>query len=196
MTDAIFARIRAEAETERLPVMRERTALLLQETVEKLRPKRILEIGTCIGISGLTALSSCEGVLTTIEINTDLAERARSNFREAGVSERAEVLEGDCFECLKYMELNHYDLVILDGPKGHYSELLDVLKPMINENGVLFADDVSFHGKVNSGYTEHKHRTIVRNMEEFLKKLASDKDFNVKIYDFEDGVAVAYKEKK
>ena len=29
-----------------------------------------------------------------------------------------------------------------------------------------------------------------------LKKLASDRDFSVKIYDFEDGVAVAYKEKK
>ncbi len=196
MTEEIVARLRAEAEKERLPVMRKETALLLAETVKKLRPERILEIGTCIGISGLTALSACEGRLTTVEIDPDLAERARENFRKAGFSERAEVIEGDCAECLRYMESNRYDLIILDGPKAHYAELFGTLKPMMRDGGVLFADDVSFHGKVNSGYNEHKHRTIVRNMEEFLRKLTSDEDFRTEIFAIEDGVAVAVKEKK
>lgn len=196
MTEEIFERLREEAEREHLPVMREKTASLLKEIVGKLRPERILEIGTCIGISGLTVLSSCEGKLTTVEIDADLAERARQNFRRAGFSERAEVIEGDCTECLKYMESNRYELIVLDGPKGHYAELLEVLKPMLEEGGVLFADDVSFHGKVNSGYKEHKHRTIVRNMEEFLRKITSDEDFRTEIFAIEDGVAVAVKEKK
>ena len=194
MTEEIVARLRAEAEKERLPVMRKETALLLAETVKKLRPERILEIGTCIGISGLTALSACEGRLTTVEIDPDLAERARENFRKAGFSERAEVIEGDCAECLRYMESNRYDLIILDGPKAHYAELFGTLKPMMRDGGVLFADDVLFGGWVNGkNPVPEKRRMLAEHIREYLTAVCADEDFITSILDIGEGVAISVK---
>ena len=38
---------------------------------------------------------------------------------------------------------------------------------------------------------EHKHRTMVVNLRKFLKLLQEDKDFETKLYDVEDGIAIA-----
>ena len=78
--------IREESRLKALPVMREGTAALLASLTSARKPAQALEIGTCAGVSGLTALAAGAQKLTTVEIDSDLAERARKNFAECGKS--------------------------------------------------------------------------------------------------------------
>ena len=190
----LAAKIRSDASSAYLPVMREKTCDLLFGVAEKLRPSEILEIGTCVGVSGLTVLSACRGRLTTVEIDAERAEIAGENFAKAGFSDRVTIVNDDCFVALDYLQDNRYDLVVLDGPKGHCDELFSRLKPMLNPGGVLFVDDVDFHGLTEGkAYPDHKHRTIVNATRRFLQRISTDPDFIVERYEIEDGVIVATK---
>jgi len=55
----------------------------------------------------------------------------------------------------------------------------------------LVADDIFYHGLVKGGYPEHKHRTIVFRLREFIEKISTDKDFETTILELEDGISVS-----
>jgi predicted O-methyltransferase YrrM len=185
---------RIEARKEYIPVMRDKTALLLASLVEKYQPKNILEIGTSIGTSGILTLSRCDGFLATIDIDDSVQRIAKENFRECGFIDRCEFINGDCNEVVYMMADNKYDFIILDGPKGQYLELYEMLIPKLNSGGILFADDVLFYGLIDGeGIARHKHRTIITNLRKFKKRVETDDRIIATFYDIEDGVTVAEK---
>lgn len=186
--------LRRTAREKYIPVMREETAALLAKITAELKPESCLEIGTCLGVSGITVLSNGGKILTTMEIDGERLLEAEKNFTACGLRRRVEFIEGDCFEQLKFIEGNRYDLIIIDGPKGHYDLLYKRLFPMLSVGGALFADDIGFYGKTSGeAYPKHKHRTIVTGMREFINLISSDRNAECKIYDIEDGVAVIKK---
>ena len=68
------------------------------------------------------------------------------------------------------------------------------LKNLLNIGGCLIADNVYFHGLVKmEGKIEHKHRTIVNNLREFLFLIQNDKDLETKVLDIEDGISLSKK---
>lgn len=185
--------MREDAAARNLPVMRERTAAFLSAVVADKNPLQVLEIGTCTGVSGLTALAAGAQKLTTVELDPDRAYEARRNFAECGYGSRVTVIEGDCREIIGYLEGNAYDLVILDGPKSDLWTQFDECVKMLKKGGVVFIDDVNYHGMIAAEGTPHKQRTIIRNMREFLAKLKTDERVKTTFYDDEDGFAVAEK---
>lgn len=174
------------------PVLRDETLELLLKIAAEKRPASILEIGTNVGLTGVALLLTLKNAtLTGIEIDEDLYNAAKSNYAQFGVADRAKIFLGDASEIIPVMT-GRYDLIFLDGPKGHYYEYLPYLKAALNENGVLFADDVAFHGCVD-GVVPRKHRAIVNSIKAFLSDLKNDADFTVNVYDLEDGVCVSEK---
>jgi len=173
--------------------MREQTTRLLGDIVRKYNPREILEIGTGEGVSGITALANCTGRLTTIDIDEDAILRAKENLEKCNLRPRCEFILGDCVEVISLMD-NRYDFVILDGPKGQYAKIYELLFPMLEKGGIIFADDIKYLGLVEKdGTPAHKHRTIVNTMRRFIDTLKEDTRVSVAFYDIEDGVAVAEK---
>ncbi|MBQ3066499.1 MAG: methyltransferase, partial [Clostridia bacterium] len=79
-----------------IPVMLDDTKQLLFNTVKALQPKRILEVGTAIGYSGIVMLTASPSAhLNTIEMLETSAQMARKNFADAGVADRATIFVGD-----------------------------------------------------------------------------------------------------
>ncbi len=192
--NAFVDSLRKKAWEEYIPVMREQTARLLAECVKKNNPTQILEIGTCIGTSGIIALNNSNARLTTIEIDEEVQKKAKENFAECGLIDRVEFLLGDCNEVVFMMDGNSYDMVILDGPKSHYLELFKTLFPMVKKNGIFFVDNIHIDRFVESdGEAKKKHRTIVKGMKDFLDYLDSGIDVIVNKYDIEDGVLIIKK---
>lgn len=185
--------MREEANARNLPVMRERTAAFLSALIADKMPLQVLEIGTCTGVSGLTALAAGAQKLTTVELDSDRAEEARRNFAESGYVSNVTVIEGDCREVLRYLDGNKYDFVILDGPKSDLGEQFEECMGMLERGGIVFIDDVNYHGMIAAKGAPHKQRTIIRNMREFLDKLKTDERVKTSFYDEEDGFAVAEK---
>lgn len=174
-----------------IPVMREKTSYLLGEIISKANPKQILEIGTSLGVSGITALLNSIGRLTTIDIDECVLTAAKKSFERCNILDRCEFILGDCMEVVDMMEGNSYDFIILDGPKGQYLELYKMLFPMLCENGIIFVDDTNYFELINKdGFVERKHRTIVNAMRHFLDTINNDKRVTVTAYDIENGVTV------
>ena len=79
-------RKRAEAKEAGVPVADEETLQYLLFTVRALQPKRILEIGTAVGLSGAAMLLETSAArLTTIEVDERSYLAAKENFRFFGV---------------------------------------------------------------------------------------------------------------
>ena len=184
--------LRARARAAGNPVLRDGTFDFLVNLAEKKRPRKILEIGVNVGLTGAALLIVCpDSALTGIEISESLSAAAKENYKRFGVDSRAKIFTGDA-SAIRPVLTGKYDLIFLDGPKGHYYEYLPYLKDALNVGGVLFADDVAFHGYIK-GDAPRKHSTIKRSIENYLSAVTRDEDFLTRVYDTEDGFCVSEK---
>ena len=175
---------------EYVPIMKDESMALLSKFCAENKPKRILEIGTYIGFSASVMLSACDGSLVTLEKNAENAKLAQKNLSLFG--DRAKVILTDAYDYIVRQDIEKFDLIFLDGPKGQYINYLPYLKNLLNDGGLLIADNVYFHGLVRQeGAVKHKLRTIVVNLRKFLKAITTDLDFETTIFDVGDGVSVS-----
>ena len=64
---------------------------------------------------------------------------------------------------------------------------------MLNNNGIIIADNVLYKGYVMSDYNKHKQRTAVRGLREFLKNLNENENLTTEIIEVGDGLAISRK---
>ena len=161
-----------EGKRDFVPILSDESAVALTERLALNKPRRVLEIGTAIGYSGLLILGVAKGAtLTTIDVDPDRLERARHYFEKAGVKGRVQVIEDDALKVLPMMDMT-FDYILLDGPKGHYPEMLDDLLRLLTPDGEIYVDDVNYLGLVEGeAKVLHKHRTIVTKMREFVESV-------------------------
>ena len=189
----MFEEIEKSARERFIPVILDDSKEELLALVDKIKPKRILEIGTAIGYSGSLMLTQCEGaMLDTIELLEQRRQEAIGNFEKFGVSDRVNCYLGDCMELLpQVIKGNMYDLVFIDGPKSKYLQYLELVKDNINKGGYVFCDNVLFRGMVLNGKKPpHKFRTIVVGLRKFLEFLKNSTDFRSEIKEKGDGIAI------
>lgn len=178
-----------------IPVMLDDAMELLYDTVKQRRPKRILEIGTAIGYSGIIMLAASDGAsLNTIEFSEQSVALARKNFAEFGLTDRVNIFVGDAREIVPLLT-GKYNFIFLDGPKGQYKYFYPYLTDLLEVGGTLVCDNVLYKGLVERIPEDkrHKHITVARNMREFLDGLMADSRYNTKLFRIGDGVTVSVK---
>lgn len=130
-----------------LPCVQQDTARMLQFIIGQLKPTRILELGTGVGVSTLVmafALAD-NGRITTIERGARFVTEAARNFEQYGYSDRIELINGDVLAVVpQLVEDEVFDLIFLDAGKQTYGPLLESLVVLLRPNGVLLADDTLF----------------------------------------------------
>lgn len=197
LRDRDLKKIEKFARDNYIPVLLEDTAKLLGKVVKLYEPKKILEIGTAIGYSGTIMLkSSKESELTTIELDEKNFKMAEENFKTFKLSDRVTQLSGDAYVVMEELAttFHKFDFIFLDGPKGQYIKYLPIIKRLLNNGGILFADNVLYKGLVKSKeFIPHKKRTIVMNLRKFLDVIQSDIDFACDLEEVGDGVMIAKK---
>ena len=184
------------SKTKYLPIIRPESEEVLCSLLRQNNPQKILEIGTFYGYSGTVMLLCCpEAKLCTIEKNQENALVAKQTFIDEGVSERINLIVDDATNAILNLEEcgEKFDFIFLDGAKGQYIKYLPHLKMLLNNGGVLVADDVSFHGYVAQENVGHKHRTIVNNLKKFMQEIENSPEFESKLLDIEDGLLIAKK---
>ena len=157
-----------------------------------MKPQRILEIGTAVGLSSVAMLYECPTArLTTMELEEERYLEAKENFVKFGVSDRVNAYMGDAGEILAMMD-GEFDFVFLDGPKAQYEKYLFDLKRLMKKGAVLFADDVLLYGWVNGVEpTPQKRHSIVDKIRSYLDTITKDKSFITSVIDIGDGVALS-----
>ncbi len=190
--DKRLAARRAEALARGIPVADEETLNFLLLTLEMYQPKRILEIGTAVGLSCIAMLQTLpDAKLTTIELEEERYQEAKQNFTDFAVDGRVNAYLGDAGEILAMMN-GQFDFVFLDGPKAQYEKYLFDLKRLMKKGAVLFSDDVLLYGWVSGVEpTPQKRRSIVEKIRSYLEVLTNDTDFRTSVLDIGDGVALS-----
>src|SRR5213593_2195384 len=112
--DRVLARMEDEAHRESIPIVDPHEGMLLHLLVKVARAKRILELGTATGYSGIWLLRGTGGgSLTTFELDHKRAQRARTNFAEAGLGRQALVLEEDAVAGVEKLQ-QRFDACFID----------------------------------------------------------------------------------
>jgi caffeoyl-CoA O-methyltransferase len=119
----------------------------LHNLVKKLHARRVLEIGTSNGYSGIwmaLALRETGGRLLTLDIDEGRRSLALRNFRTTGLDDIIESRLGDALKILPSLE-GPFELVFIDAWKPDYKKYLDMTLPMVPSGGYIVAHNVDSH---------------------------------------------------
>lgn len=186
--------IKKKALEDHIPIIMDDTLETIEKYLKEKKPKRILEIGTAVGYSAIcfTEFLSEEGIIDTIERDSERIQEAKENIKKAEVEDKINIYEGDAVEILPTLN-EKYDVVFIDAAKGKYPFFLKEAIRMINRNGIIFADNILYKGYVMSDYNKHKQRTAVRNLREYIKEVSQNPNFDTEILEVGDGLAISKK---
>ena len=113
---------------------------VLQMLAAAIGAKAVMEIGTGAGASGLWLLGGmpADGILTTIDLETEHQRAARDAFAAAGIAhQRTRVIAGRALEVLPRMTDGAYDLVVVDADKEEYPDYLAQATRLLRRGGTL-----------------------------------------------------------
>ena len=148
---------------------------IIEDIINKYKPKKILEIGTLHGYSAILMANfllslnndksyknnyynNKEIIVTCLEIDQQLANIAKKNIEKAGLSDRIEVIIGDALKIIPTLK-NHYkfDLVFIDAVKNHYLRYLKLVEDngLLNNKSLVVADNVLIYEKEMKDYLDY-----------------------------------------
>lgn len=185
-------KIKQKALQEHIPIIMDETLEVIEKYLKENPPKRILEIGAAVGYSAMcfSEFLADGGKIDTIERDEERIKEAKINFKNVEVEEKIKLYEGDAVEILPTLN-EKYDMVFIDAAKGKYPFFLKEALRMINENGIIFADNILYKGYVMSDYNKHKQRTAVRNLREYIKEVSENPNLETEILEVGDGLAIS-----
>jgi caffeoyl-CoA O-methyltransferase len=154
------------------------------------QPKRILEIGTYTGYSGLCLANGLSegGLLYTIDINEELQTMVEHYVTKAGLSKKVRQLIGDAREIIPNLN-ETFDLVFIDADKINYATYYDQVFDKVRTGGYIIADNVLWSGKV---IDEKKDKDTLA-IDNYNKKVAADNRVENFILPLRDGLNIARK---
>jgi predicted O-methyltransferase YrrM len=130
-----------------LPVSRE-TGVLLYMLARSCRARTIVEFGTSFGISTLYLAAALRdnggGRLITSEFELSKIARAKKNLTEGGLIDLVEFREGDALKTLSVDLPETVDLLLLDGAKALYPEILSLVENRLKAGTLIVADNADY----------------------------------------------------
>jgi len=127
-----------------LPVSRA-TGTLLFMLARASGARAIVEFGTSFGISTLHLAAALRenggGTLITCEFEPSKVARARRNLEAGGLGDLVEIRAGDALQTLRSDLPAQIDLVLLDGAKALYPDILALLAHRLRPGALIVADN-------------------------------------------------------
>jgi predicted O-methyltransferase YrrM len=189
--DKVLARMEEEAHREDIPIVDVHEGQMLMLLVQLQGGKRILELGTATGYSGIWLLRGTDGgALTTFEMDHARAERARKNFQEAGFGDRAVVLEENAVQGLEKLN-GKYDVCFIDllnsfRSEGITRQVFDMCMERLEPGGLLMADNALRQGEILRPKTQQDRNVLTYN-----ELVARDARLDGVVVPIRDGLSVA-----
>ena len=175
-----------------IPIIMDETLEVIEKILKSQDVNRLLEIGTAVGYSAACFAKNINGVIDTIELNQERAVEAISNITALGLENKVNIINGDALDVLPTITYK-YDIIFIDASKSKYPKFLDYSLELLNDNGIIIADNVLYKGYVLSDYNKHKQRTAVRHLREFIKKCKENPNIDLNLLEVGDGLAVIRK---
>ena len=156
--------------------------------------RAVVEIGTGTGVSGLWLLRGMrsDGILTTVDIETEHQRLARETFNEAGIpTQRARTIAGAALDVLPRLTDGHYDIAFVDGDKAEYTACLTEALRLLRPGGVVAFDNALWHDRVADPSVRDDETLAIR---ELIREVGADDSLVPVLLPVGDGLLLAKKE--
>jgi caffeoyl-CoA O-methyltransferase len=189
--DPVLARMEEEAGREGIPIVEPHEGAFLSLLVRIAGAKRVLELGTATGYSGIWLLRGTDGgTLTSFEVDGKRATRARANFAEAGLAKQALVLEQDAVSGLEKLQ-GRFDACFIDLLNSFPSEdvtrrVLELCIEHLDGGALLMADNALRQGEVVKPKTQQ-----ARNVAFYNEQVAKHQRLDSVVVPIRDGLSIA-----
>jgi predicted O-methyltransferase YrrM len=191
--DPVLAEMQEQADRDHIPVVVPETGGLLGVLVRVSGARRVVEVGTAIGVSTLYMARALPpgGTVVSFEVDEQRHAGAVEYLERAGLSDRVDLRLQDAREGLASLE-GSIDFAFIDGVKAQYGAYLEPLLPRLRPGAVLAVDNVLMSGTVAAGVSDgHWSDEQIAGMRAFTARLLSDPALAGTVTPVGDGVLVA-----
>jgi caffeoyl-CoA O-methyltransferase len=192
--DAVLAEMEAQGAREDVPIVVPEAGQLLHLLALTAGARRIVEVGTAIGVSTLYLARALpdDGVVVSFEIDPERHAAARDYLDRAGVLQRADLRLEDARAGLQSLEPGTFEFAFIDGVKAQYGDYLELMIPLLARSGVIAIDNVLMSGTVAEGRGDGNWTgEQIAGMREFTARLLADERLTGTVTPVGDGVLVA-----
>ena len=144
--DPLLLELEEEAHRKSIPIVGPVVGELLYILACATAAKTILELGTASGYSAIFLARACEtlnGRVITLEQDSAMAEKARKNFKAAGLQKHIEIRICDALHEISKMT-TPFDFIFMDIEKKDYGRALPHCQKLLRKGGLLMVDNVGF----------------------------------------------------
>jgi len=193
--------IEKTAKKEFLPSIGPIKGKIMKDIIKEHKPEKALEIGTLHGYSAILITiniliqkagkkkmnidfenNSSEPILFTLEKDGEMAQIARSNIENSGLSDKIHLIYGDGLKEIPKLKSKYkFDMVFLDATKSEYLKYLQLIEQygLLNKRAVVVADNVIMYEGEMEDYLDY-----VRNSGNYISRTTKTTlEFNKKIKD-------------
>lgn len=184
--------IRTYGKENKVPITLDDTLSFLIQTINENNSKEILEIGTAIGFGCITMAENTNCThIDTLEKDEIRFNIANENIKNKNLQNKISTYLCDAIEYLKTCK-KKYDFVYLDGPKGQYINYLPLITKLLNPNGIIFADNLNFHGMVTGEIEVTRGcRAMIKGLRNYITEITTNPMFETQIFkNVGDGVGI------
>jgi len=159
---------------------------LLSMISKLINPERILEIGTFTGYATLCLAEGLRenGRIFTIDINLELEDMVRSNFKRSDLDSKIIYQIGDAKEIIPTLN-EIFDLVFIDADKKNNATYYDMIIDKVRSGGLILVDNVLWSGKVLDEAVSDQKTSFISNFNEMV---SSDQRVEKLILPVRDGL--------
>jgi predicted O-methyltransferase YrrM len=192
--DPVLAEMEAHGARDGIPIVHPPTGQLLELLARVCGARRIVEVGTAIGVSTLYLARGVAdgGTVISFEIDPERHAAARDYMARAGVGDRVDLRLKDAREGLAELEAESFDMAFIDGTKLEYGDYLEGLVPLLASGAVLAVDNVLMSGTVAENRTDgHWTDDQIAMARAFNERLVNDERLSATVTPVGDGVLLA-----
>jgi caffeoyl-CoA O-methyltransferase len=196
MPDPLLAEMQAHGDREGIPIIVPDTAMLLSLLARACAARRVVEVGTAIGVSTLVLARAVGpgGLVVSFEVDAERQRAAAGYLERDGLSDRVDLRLQDAGEALGELE-GDFDMAFLDALKSDYPRHLALILPLLRPGGMVAIDNVLLDGQVATGEADsHWSPDSIATMRRLNASLVARADLTAWVLPVGDGVAVAVRD--
>jgi predicted O-methyltransferase YrrM len=159
---------------------------LLSMISKMVNPERILEIGTFTGYATLCLAEGLRenGRIYTIDINLELEDMVRSNFKKSDLNSKIMYQIGDAKQIIPTLN-ETFDLVFIDADKKNNATYYEMIIDKVRSGGLILVDNVLWSGKVLDEAVSDQKTSLISKFNEMV---SSDQRVEKLILPVRDGL--------
>lgn len=192
--DELLSEMEEYAKSFNVPILSWDAAAFIEQIIRIKSPRRVLELGTAIAYSTIRIARNLKrkSEIHTVEKSKDNIVIARNFIEKSAQGEKIRIFEGDASEVLPGLK-KKYDFIFLDADKEDYKKLFDYSMILLKKGGILFVDNLLWHGFTAAARVPANYKTSTKFIREFNDVFMNHPQLHSTILPVGDGIGLGIK---